>query len=122
VECSEAWHKEVIKSGRLQEEVEEYTTVLQRLRDDLQPQGILEEMLIEKMAVSYWRFRRLLRRERQLHEQQESTFVRRLIDAPAGRHDGDAFADFVLLLLRQPGAAAAKARHIKAASSIQAGH
>ncbi len=37
--------------------------MLEQLRTDLQPQGVLEEVLVERIAVSYWRLRRVLRCE-----------------------------------------------------------
>jgi hypothetical protein len=38
----------------------EFDSMLNRFRNDLQPQGMLEELLVEKLAVISWRYRRLL--------------------------------------------------------------
>ena len=41
----------------------EFRNLLGHLRHDLQPSGVLEEILVEKIAVCYWRLRRVLRSE-----------------------------------------------------------
>ena len=41
----------------------QFERLLTQLRDKLSPDGILEEMLVEKIAVAYWRLRRALRAE-----------------------------------------------------------
>ena len=41
----------------------QFERLLTQLRDKLNPDGILEEMLVEKIAVAYWRLRRALRAE-----------------------------------------------------------
>ncbi|MCH8267966.1 MAG: hypothetical protein IH846_10640 [Acidobacteria bacterium] len=41
----------------------EFRNLLGQLRHDLQPSGVLEEILVEKIAVCYWRLRRVLRSE-----------------------------------------------------------
>jgi len=53
----------VIAAGDGRENRAQFNTLLARLFDDLQPEGILEEILVEKIAVSYWRLRRVLRCE-----------------------------------------------------------
>jgi len=40
-----------------------FDALLVQLIDELKPVGILEDMLVEKIAVSYWRLRRALRAE-----------------------------------------------------------
>ena len=40
-----------------------FDALLEQLIDELKPVGILEDMLVEKIAVSYWRLRRALRAE-----------------------------------------------------------
>ena len=40
-----------------------FDALLAQLIDELKPVGILEDMLVEKIAVSYWRLRRALRAE-----------------------------------------------------------
>lgn len=41
----------------------EFFSLLEHLQRQLQPVGILEEMLVEKIAVAYWRLRRAVRAE-----------------------------------------------------------
>ena len=53
----------VIPTGPGQEDDAEFEHLLVALRDDLQPCGALEEILVEKIAVCYWRLRRVLRAE-----------------------------------------------------------
>jgi hypothetical protein len=48
----------VITKGEGQEDPNEYKNLLSRLVDDLDPEGPLEEMLVERIAVCYWRLRR----------------------------------------------------------------
>ena len=53
----------VITVGEGAENPEEFNTLLADLGTQLQPQGTLEEMLVEKIAVAYWRLRRAYRYE-----------------------------------------------------------
>ncbi len=53
----------VIGAGEGEESQAEFENLLAQLRAEWQPEGIREEMLVEKMAVSYWRHRRALRCE-----------------------------------------------------------
>ncbi len=53
----------VIPVGEGKERRGKLARLLAHLREDLRPQGTLEEMLVEKIAVGYWRLRRLLRCE-----------------------------------------------------------
>jgi hypothetical protein len=56
--------KEVgILAGDGKESKTEYQTLLEQLQNYLEPGGILEEILVEKIAVCYWRLRRVLRCE-----------------------------------------------------------
>ena len=48
----------VITRGEGKEESAQYKDLLIRLIDDLEPEGALEEMLVERIAVCYWRLRR----------------------------------------------------------------
>ncbi len=41
------------------EDPDEFARVLENLADELQPQGPLEELLVERVAVCMWRLRRL---------------------------------------------------------------
>lgn len=43
----------------------DYHLVLTGLLEDFQPEGALEELLVEKLAMLFWRYRRLLRAERE---------------------------------------------------------
>lgn len=53
----------IIKAGDGKESKAEFKVLLSELREDLQPEGILEEMLVEKIVICYWRLRRVLRCE-----------------------------------------------------------
>ena len=53
----------VITVGDGTESSEEFNALLEDLKTQLKPEGTLEEMLVEKMAVSYWRLRRAYRYE-----------------------------------------------------------
>jgi len=53
----------VIRAGEGAEEAEAFETLLAELKDDLAPAGALEELLVEKLAVIVWRWRRVLRYE-----------------------------------------------------------
>jgi len=53
----------VIRTGDGRESKTEFSALLTSLKEDLQPEGVLEEMLVEKIAVCYWRLRRALRCE-----------------------------------------------------------
>lgn len=53
----------VIRTGDGRESKTEFSTLLASLTKDLKPEGVLEEMLVEKIAVCYWRLRRALRCE-----------------------------------------------------------
>jgi hypothetical protein len=47
-----------IAAGNGREDPEEYAALLQDLREALQPEGRLELIMVEKIAVAYWRLRR----------------------------------------------------------------
>lgn len=53
----------MIETGEGQENRAEFNAVLCGLQADLQPEGMVEEMLVERMAVAYWRLRRAIRAE-----------------------------------------------------------
>ena len=53
----------IIDSGDGQENPAEYHRLLQGLQDDLKPVGQMEQLLVEKIAVNWWRLRRVLRYE-----------------------------------------------------------
>ena len=48
----------VITIGEGAETPEEFNSLLEALQTQLAPEGTLEEMLVEKIAVAYWRLRR----------------------------------------------------------------
>jgi len=53
----------VITTGDGGENPEEFNALLQALQTQLKPEGTLEEMLVEKIAVAYWRLRRACKYE-----------------------------------------------------------
>lgn len=53
----------VINAGDGREDALEYQELLTELKRDLVPVGRMEMMLVEKIAVNYWRLRRLVRYE-----------------------------------------------------------
>ena len=53
----------VIRNGKRKETSAGIKFLLGQLSESLEPRGILEEMLVEEIAVSYWRWRRALRCE-----------------------------------------------------------
>ena len=53
----------VITEGEGVESQEQFDSLLADLREQFNPQGALEAMLVEKIAVSYWRLRRACRYE-----------------------------------------------------------
>ena len=53
----------VISGGDGQESREEYDVLFQQLVEDLNPEGQMEILLVEKIAVNYWRLKRLVRYE-----------------------------------------------------------
>ena len=56
-----------------QESQSEYDSLARGLRRDLMPHGMLEEMLVEKLGIILWRYRRLLLAERAAIQEQIST-------------------------------------------------
>lgn len=53
----------VVSEGEGQEEAADFRRVLDQLTLDLAPNGTLEHMLVERIAVCYWRLRRVVRYE-----------------------------------------------------------
>ncbi|MBU0505706.1 hypothetical protein KJ708_06920 [bacterium] len=49
----------VIEDGLFAESSTEFKRILSMFNDDIQPQGILEGMLVEEMACCYWKMRRI---------------------------------------------------------------
>ncbi len=54
--------KQILLS-KLEDDPEEFELLLQQLRESLQPVGQLEELLVERIAVCFWKSRRALRCE-----------------------------------------------------------
>lgn len=54
----------IITEGESKENKEEFNFILLSLREELKPEGIIQEMLVERMAVCYWRLQRVVRAER----------------------------------------------------------
>ncbi len=50
----------VIQEGEGKENLEDFGHLLQELQEDWEPIGILEEMLVERIAVLWWRLRRVI--------------------------------------------------------------
>ncbi|MCH7499232.1 MAG: hypothetical protein IH886_04380 [Nitrospinae bacterium] len=53
----------LIQTGDGKEDINEYKKLLEGLRTDFSPQGMMEALLVEKLAVNYWRLRRVIRYE-----------------------------------------------------------
>ena len=53
----------IIKNGRAKEDPRELKTLLEALREDFQPEGAMEEILVDRIAACYWRLRRAQRAE-----------------------------------------------------------
>jgi hypothetical protein len=53
----------VVRNGDSEETQKSFDYLHSSLRSDLKPVGALEEILVEKIAVCYWRLRRVLRSE-----------------------------------------------------------
>jgi hypothetical protein len=65
----------VILDGDGKEDGDEFQELLERLRADYQPVGVVEEMLVEKIATSWWRLGRVLRAENgEIRGKLDSTF------------------------------------------------
>ena len=53
----------IINSGWGEERPADFARLLENLREDYRPCGTIEEMLVERIAISYWRLRRVLNAE-----------------------------------------------------------
>ena len=53
----------VIQTGEKREDPAEFKSLLTQLGKSLEPKGVLEEMMVEGIAVCYWRWRRAIRCE-----------------------------------------------------------
>jgi hypothetical protein len=70
----------VIAGGAFAESEQDFETFLAGLHDDLDPQGSLEELLVEQIGICYWRLRRALRADTREFEYALS----RHLDRPPG--------------------------------------
>ena len=68
----------LVTDGAGAENAAEFEELLGAIHQDIAPVGKLEEMLVEKIAVCWWRQRRALSYEaRQIHDESNSTYIRR---------------------------------------------
>jgi hypothetical protein len=74
------------------ESAEGYELLLNGLRKDLQPHGTLEDTLVEMVAISTWRYRRLIKAEAREETQRQI--------APAEREDVDLRLRYKASILR----------------------
>lgn len=70
----------VISDGDGKENQEEYERLFQQLVDDLNPEGQMEVLLAEKIAVNYWRLKRLVRYETGEIRQELDDFRKKAIE------------------------------------------
>ena len=54
----------VIRLGDLKEDEDEYATLREQFFSEMQPVGLLEIMLVDKLLTIYWRERRIIKAER----------------------------------------------------------
>lgn len=87
----------VITTGDGAEDPKEFEALLYGLIDHYQPIGSVEEILVETMAVSYWRLRRAKRYEVGLIREQLDTYKDRLIDQKKKELKYDPFGDHFAL-------------------------
>ena len=72
----------VIDSGDGKENRADFETLLSQLQEDRQPVGMLEELLVEKIASLYWRLARVYRAEKgEIQERFDAVSSQRLADA-----------------------------------------
>lgn len=79
----------VIDAGDGQESREEFDSLLADLREQLQPAGVLEEILVEKIATSYWRYRRVVRHEVGLIRSELDRYQQDYYDPEEHKFDGN---------------------------------
>lgn len=65
----------VLKEGDGKENEQEFIALLESLQEGYTPEGPIEEMLIERIAVSYWRLRRAIRFETGMLREQLDSFI-----------------------------------------------
>lgn len=70
---------EVVIDG-IEEDREEFEALGKRLVGDLKPVGVMEQMLVDKMAVTYWRMRRVLwAEEGEIRKQTDDLWFKEMI-------------------------------------------
>ena len=74
--------KEVlIRTGDGQESEDEFNTLFAELSEELKPEGTLEYMCVERVAICYWRLKRALRAVvGEIRKEQDAVLFRRFID------------------------------------------
>src|SRR6185437_8732284 len=70
----------LISFGDGKENDHELEDLLDQLKTDLQPIGSLESLLVEQIAVGYWRYRRVLRTETGLIRRQTEGYRKNFYD------------------------------------------
>jgi len=78
----------VITVGEGAENQEEFNGLLIDLKTQLQPEGTLEEMLVEKIAVAYWRLRRAYKYEAGLIREELDNATEDFYDESYNKKDG----------------------------------
>jgi|SRR6185436_10777390 len=53
----------IVRGRNIKESSRDYIALHQRFRDDLNPVGVLEELLVDQIVTTHWRLRRALRAE-----------------------------------------------------------
>lgn len=71
----------VIETEDIAEKKAEFEIIKNRFIDDLNPEGILEEMLIDRIVSTYWRLRRVLKAETgEIRKQTDNTFFKSFLE------------------------------------------
>jgi len=70
----------LISAGDGQEDENSYARLLAGLQEALNPQGQMEDLLVEKIAVNYWRLQRLIRYETGEIRQQLDDFRQKAVE------------------------------------------
>jgi hypothetical protein len=70
----------VIRTGDGREDPAQYEAMYAGLQQDLRPVGQLEKLLVEKIAVNYWRLRRLVRYETGAVRRHLERYIRETIE------------------------------------------
>ena len=76
----------VIRRGDLKEDEDEYAALREQFFSEMQPVGLLEVMLVDKLLTIYWRERRIIKAER---ASVEAATIGHLQSCKKKRHDED---------------------------------